>query len=116
VMPFSVLNRVIFSVCRLFCLAEQNIIFLLRMSFYPQTSQAVFHHITNNTVWSKKLSRCRYIFFLDLSARRASKNLSFWFCIVILLQPTNDLYLSAFFYIQVFLWNIIHQMINHTFF
>ena len=95
--------------------------------FYPDSSNRVFHHITHNPIRCKELSGCWNSFFRDLYILfQFCEGIIFQFCIVILIQPANDFYLSgwiAFFvqcrYIKILFWNTslwIHKHIDDIIF
>ena len=86
---------------------------LVRMPFYPKSTERVFDHITNNPIRCKELGCCRNSFFCDFYILfQFCKGIIFQFCIVILIQPPNDFNLSGritFFiqcrYIKISFWN-----------
>ncbi len=81
------------------------------MSFLPDSSKRIFHHIANNPVWRKYLSLCRNIFSNYL-------NTFFYFCIYLLLgfriikliQPADDLDSI----LPIILRYQLNHLLNHT--
>ena len=84
----------------------------IRVSFYPQSPQAIFYHVAYNPVWCKKLRNRRNFLFCNLSFFR--KGIILRLSIIILIHPADDFYLSTCAYIKIFLRNIMYQMIYNS--
>ena len=80
--------------------------------FDPESADRVFHHVPDDPVWCKELSYRRDLFLGDLAILCESFILQLG--IVILIQPADNLHLTAQFDIEIFLRNIVHQMPNHA--
>ena len=85
----------------------------VRVSFHPQTAKAIFHHVADDPVRGEQLGHCRDFLFGDLAV--LGKGSSFRLSIVILVQPTDNLYLAPFFNIEVILINIVNKLVDNTF-
>ena len=63
------------------------------MTLHPKPTEAIFHHVPNNPVRCEQLCRRRDILFADLDVLlQIGKDLILGLCIVILVQPTDDLH------------------------
>ena len=82
------------------------------MSFHPQTAKAVLHHVTDDPVWGEQLGYGRDFLFGDLAAFGKGSGLRLG--VVILVQPTDDLHLTAALDVEVILRDIVNQVIDYT--
>ena len=78
----------------------------------PESAQAVFDHISHDPVRGEQLRDSRDLFFGNLSFFGEGGVLGL--CVVILVQPADDLDLSAASYVKVLLRNVIDQMIDYA--
>ena len=85
------------------------------MSFAPQTSQAILHHVPHNPVRREQLSRRRNPFLCNLHILfQKGKGLVFRLNVIVLIQPADDLHLALFFYIKIVFSDIMNQMIDYA--
>src|SRR5699024_8349133 len=81
------------------------------MSFLPDSSKRIFHHIANNPVWRKYLGLCRNIFSNYLNPFfYFCIYLLLWFRIIKLIQPSNNL--NSIF--PIVLWYQLNHLLNDT--
>ena len=85
---------------------------IIWMPLHPQTPETILHHIAHNPVRRKKLCHRRNLFFRNLTV--LGKSFILRLRIVILIQPADNLHLSAFFNIKIILRNIMNQMIDNA--
>ena len=84
----------------------------VRVSFHPQTAQAVLHHVTNDPVRGEQLSHSRDFLFGDLTVLGKCSGLRLG--IVILVQPADNLHLTTALDVEVILRDIVNQVIDYT--
>ena len=83
-----------------------------RVSFHPQTAQAVLHHVADDPVRGKQLGYGRDFLFGDLTVLGKCSGLRLG--IIILVQPADNLHLTTALDVEVILRNIVNQMIDHA--
>ena len=66
---------------------------LIRMAFYPQPPQGIFYHVADDPVRRKQLGSGRDVFFLYFFTALTGKDFVLRFCIVILIEPADNLHL-----------------------
>ena len=65
---------------------------IIRMTFHPQTTKAVFYHVTNNPVRRKQLGCSRDIFFCDFDILfQSRKDVILLLTVIVLIEPANNL-------------------------
>ena len=88
----------------------------IRVSFHPQTAKAIFHHVTDDPVRGEQLGGCRNALLGDLHVLfQQSKGCILRFCVVILVQPADDLHLTALFDVKIILVDVVDEVIDHAF-
>ena len=84
----------------------------VRVTFHPQTTQAVLHHVTDDPVRGEQLGYGRDFLFGNLAV--LGKCSGFRLGIVILVQPADNLHLTTALDVEVILLNIVNQVIDHA--
>ena len=84
----------------------------VRVTLQPQASKAVFHHVADDPIRGEQLGHRRDLLFGDLSA--LFKSSLFRFSVVILIQPANDLHLTALLDVEVLFRDIVGQLVHHA--
>ena len=84
----------------------------VRVSFHPQTTKAVLHHVADDPVRGEQLRHGRDFLFGDLTVLCKCSSLRLG--IVILVQPSDDLHLTTALDVEVILRDIVDQMIDHA--
>ena len=82
--------------------------FVIRMSFQPQPTEGVLHHVAHNPVGREKLRGGGNFFLLDFFSRFAPEYFVLRLGVVILVQPADDLNLIR----PVFFGNQFHHLLN----
>ena len=85
---------------------------VIRMSLHPKTAKAVLHHVADDPVRRKELRDRRHFFLRNLALLR--KGVVLRLCIVILIQPADDLHLPAALYIEILFRDIMDKMPDHA--
>ena len=87
---------------------------VIGVSLHPQTTQTVFHHVTDNPVRGKELGGGRNLLFFDFLPGGPAKHRVFGFRVPILVQPADDFHLPALFDVEIILVNVVGQAIDHA--
>ena len=84
----------------------------VRVTLHPQAAKAVFHHVADDPVRGEQLGHRRDLLLGDLAV--FGKGGSLGLGVVILVQPADDLYLTALLNVEVAFRDIVGQLVHHA--
>ena len=84
----------------------------VRVTLYPQAAKAVFHHVADDPIRGKELGHRRDLLLGDLAV--FGKGSSLGFGVVVLIQPADDLYLTALLNVEVAFRDVVGQLVHHA--
>ena len=84
----------------------------VRVTLYPQAAKAVFHHVADDPVRGEQLGHRRDLLFGDLAVLFKSSFLRLG--VVVLVQPADDLHLTALLDVEVLFRDIVGQLVHHA--
>ena len=84
----------------------------VRVTLYPQAAKAVFHHVADDPVRGEQLGYGRDLLLGDLAV--FGKGSSLGFGVVVLIQPADDLHLTALLDVEVLFRDIVGQLVHHA--
>ena len=84
----------------------------VRVTLYPQAAKAVFHHVADDPVRGEQLGHRRDLLFGDLAV--FGKGSGFGLGVVVLIQPADDLHLTALLDVEVLFRDIVGQLVHHA--
>ena len=84
----------------------------VRVTLYPQAAEAVFHHVADDPVRGEQLGHRRDLLLGDLTVLGKCSGLRLG--IVILVQPADDLHLTALLHVEVVFRDVVGQLVHHA--
>ena len=84
----------------------------VRVTLHPQAAKAVFHHVADDPVRSKQLGHRRDLLLGDLAVFGKCRGLGLG--VVVLVQPADDLHLTALLDVEVLFRGIVGQLVHHA--
>ena len=84
----------------------------VRVTLHPQAAKAVFHHVADDPVRSEQLGHRRDFLLGDLAVLFKSSFLRLG--VVVLVQPADDLHLTALLDVEVLFRDIVGQLVHHA--
>ena len=84
----------------------------VRVTLHPQAAKAVFHHVADDPVRSEQLGHRRDLLFGDLAVFGKCRRLGLG--VVVLIQPADDLHLTALLDVEVLFRDIVGQLVHHA--
>ena len=84
----------------------------VRVTLYPQAAKAVFHHVADDPVRGEQLGHGGNFLFGDLAV--FGKGGGFRLGVVILVQPADDLHLTALLDVEILFRDVVSQLVHHA--